>query len=1775
MAVALCAGLTACGGNKTVDQLTNELGALLEGGNFKEGSVLNLNKIEMTEEKATEILGKLEDNGITIDDESKAYIYDIFVTKDDAEVQPDGTVKVTIPAPADEKAEGYNVYHIKDNGVIESIPATYADGKVTFETDSFSVHILVPTYNFVNFTYKGELYVGATHLDYGKILCNGQELTEEDPKLLKGTYLFGEDVTLEVEVTEKNYTFLGWYEAESYYLGNYAKPILKDTPVSTEKTYTFNKEEFEYAVYAVFSDEGQTVSFGTLPQDGGTIKVNGEVAEGVYLDAFQVGKTYALEAVAKEGYRFVGWDISGALGYETVTDASFSLVTGADTRQVLAKFEPVVTDIVVDLDYTIVYDPNLTTDLPNFENVVVSAVTVEGTTKLWAGDYTVDLGGLDETKPGTYTVTYTCVENTDVKTTVNVVVLKESVKITVENYGWGGHTDVLGEILVEKGEEITLNAYLDDEERYIFSGWYVNDLDTRVAGAMEYTFTATEDTTVIARFEKNTKVDLSVNVTCMGEGNISDKVDILVDGVLLKEETMEEITGRLHVGRTIHLEAVDREGNYRFVGWYVAAEDGEPFYGIYNKPASKENFYRHRITDNSISLIALFANDDIHCNALVAGEEITAELLVNGENVGRSAGLRLGETYTFDVDLGEDFRFLYWEVQELNRSYRVEEQSFTYEVIPGSRNVIAVCEPIFVDMKTLYDQKSFALVVGDDVFTALKTLDIILFKPSGNYIWSNYGETHTIDFKDLDASTEGTYVITYRCLANPDLFVDVTVHMISSEIEFNAVTNSGTLIKDGEEIGPDYYEIFADAYGKVTLTAKGEENMLFKGWYMVDGDTTTLLSTEETFTFELGSDMSVYAEFEPAVTDLIVDMDDVIYDPNLLTQYTLISIPEFIEICREGESGENWNTEYVVVGTIASIEMTYWGNMRIVDADGNKLHLYGVYDENGTRFGLLPNKPRVGDTIVVHGTPYLYNNHPEMQKAYLLNAMPVLPDFENVTVSSVTVAGTTKLSADEFTVDASAVNLAKPGEYEVVYTYKANPEIRATVTVKVIATPVYLNAWVNDGTILIDGVDIGPDYFEEFVDGFGQVTLTAQGEENAVFKGWYEIRDNENVLVSTDETYTFVFDSNTTVYAQYEYAVTELYLEVTGAGFNGNSMFTDIYLPYNGPVLNPEEITVYGIANGEPRVLDRDEYTIETGLDFDLLQPNDHVIHVIYNANPDVFAIHVVRILDSEALVNLELSVDAGGRIRDEHLHTVYNKGSQISLSFVLRSAEDYEFLGWYSVAEDGSETLLSTDADYFPYLNESMKIHCRIEPRITRLEVEGYEGEPTRVHLEKFWLADREIRVYACGALGKRIELTADEYTVDMGGLDLANPVVGKYIITYTYTADTSITYSVTVWVWEKDHSFYATQDSPDNGWLIFEGEFTHEAGGQFVDGEEITVTAVAKEGYIFLGWYLVIDHETHAEYELISPDYSYTFILNKDVKLEAKFGAPVTEITLGDAAPITVYQGERVDLSHVGVWSHSIIESRNLNADEYTVDLGGLDLDNPIAGVYTVTFTYNENPDLKATLTVTVLKQSYYIEVGGVGDLFAYNGKTTDYLLEYLEEGTEIRLQAIGTDPYKRVFVAWNVFNYETGEWELYSTDEEILIVVDGKMMLRPVFNYVIEEVKMYVMNSFELRAAGLQHWNFDDTGYWDEGLGHYVAQSNMEIYEDSIYANDMESLFGLFHIVAMDANGNRRVIEARELTVDLGDYEAEEGWYQITVSYGTFTRIIDVVVLPARNA
>lgn len=1264
MAVMLCFGLTACGG-KTVEQLQNELGALLEGGNFKEGSVLNLNDI--TAEKATEIIGKLEENGIAIDDETKTYIYDIFVSKDNAEVQPDGKVKVTVPMPADEKATGYNVYHMKDNGAVEVIPSTYKDSKVSFETDSFSWYVFTPTYNYVNVNvhFMGDLYVGCNLSDGVTIHSSYKPLTHYSPVVSKGTYLVGEETTLELQINNQNHTFLGWYEAESFYNGNYEKPVLKDAPVSTETTYTFTTDENEYAIYAVFAEKGGKIHFN-VGGNGGVITMNGEPIEPNYTDDFKVGKSYTLAAEAYEGYRFVGWDIYGEMSYSFVEEASFTLVTKADEKTVVGIFEPVV-------------------------------------------------------------------------------------------------------------------------------------------------------------------------------------------------------------------------------------------------------------------------------------------------------------------------------------------------------------------------------------------------------------------------------------------------------------------------------------------------------------------------------------------TGLTVDMDTVIYDTSLLEKYTSISIPDFNAICKELGENKSGTTDYVITGKIKSISNTTWGNMIIVDDDGNELHVYGLYLEDGTRYGLMENKPAVGDYITVHGVPHRYNYQPEMKKGYLLNATPTLPNFENVTVHANTPEGSSILKSDEFTVDTSALNAAKPGEYLVTYTYKANPEIKATVTVKVLATaPVEFSAYISvDGTLLLDGVEIGPDYYEVFKDGYGKITLTAVGAENTVFKGWYTGGDNNCTLISTEATYTFEFDENTYVYADFEYLATEIMLDGMNMGFDTQGGITEIWLPVQG-TYDPSRILVFAVINGEREALTADEYTIDLG-GFNATNPvkGDYMLTFIYKANPDITATHIIRVIDEENMVSFNASSAAGGRVTVDKPYDQFNKGEQVTVTVDLRSESDYEFLGWYTMDASGAvgTTCVSTDRTYTVTLNESTYLYAKVEPKITRLEVEGYEGEPTRIHLDKFWLADREIKVYACGALGKRVELTANEYTVDMGGLNLNSPAVGKYIITYTYKANTSITYTVTIWVYNADYTFSAVQDSPDNGWLLFDGALTHEVEPyQYVNGEEITITAVANDGFTFLGWYLVIDHDTHATYELITTDATYTFTINKDTKIQAKFGAPVTSIDLSGVDMnnegryvIDTIRSERIDLSGIGVWASSLIEYRNLNADEYAVDLGGLDTTNPAVGTYTVTYTYKEYgelTDVTAVLTVTVKKHVYTVNASiWEGDGYVeYEGNRDQFVFAQVEEGSRVLLKAGAYDTDHRTFLRWEMYNYDEDVWELYSADSSITIVANSDVKLRAFFGGIVKSLR--IRPNTNISDLGVEDYHFEGSGVWEEELGKYVCNGYINIYDDSEYVNDIVGLFENFNIVAVETNGRNVVIEASELVIDLGEYKAEYGWYEITVSYGSFTMTVNVMVVPAYN-
>lgn len=153
--LSLCLVFTACGKDDNGSGSSkNELsgGSVLAEGTFDEGVTLSVNKTEKTDENYTATVNKIADKNY---DTEKVAVFDISLVKEGAKVQPTGKVKITMPVPF-ETEYGYAVYHVKGE-IAEELATILKEGKISFETESFSYFIVVgkidenaPTYTLVD-----------------------------------------------------------------------------------------------------------------------------------------------------------------------------------------------------------------------------------------------------------------------------------------------------------------------------------------------------------------------------------------------------------------------------------------------------------------------------------------------------------------------------------------------------------------------------------------------------------------------------------------------------------------------------------------------------------------------------------------------------------------------------------------------------------------------------------------------------------------------------------------------------------------------------------------------------------------------------------------------------------------------------------------------------------------------------------------------------------------------------------------------------------------------------------------------------------------------------------------------------------------------------------------------------------------------------------------------------------------------------------------------------------------------------------------------------------------------------------------------------------------------------------------------------------------------------------------------------------------------------------------------------------------------------------------
>lgn len=151
----------SCGETETknIDKKAEELPPSEDGikvnidgsGSLPEGTAVKTDNLmdDLSDEEKDEITNSVklivsDDDGIEL-----VSIYDISLIFDGAKIQPDGTVKVELPLPAEanQKHDSYQVVYIDDNGVAHEMPTEVKDGKIVFTTDHFSKYAVVGIMN--------------------------------------------------------------------------------------------------------------------------------------------------------------------------------------------------------------------------------------------------------------------------------------------------------------------------------------------------------------------------------------------------------------------------------------------------------------------------------------------------------------------------------------------------------------------------------------------------------------------------------------------------------------------------------------------------------------------------------------------------------------------------------------------------------------------------------------------------------------------------------------------------------------------------------------------------------------------------------------------------------------------------------------------------------------------------------------------------------------------------------------------------------------------------------------------------------------------------------------------------------------------------------------------------------------------------------------------------------------------------------------------------------------------------------------------------------------------------------------------------------------------------------------------------------------------------------------------------------------------------------------------------------------------------------------------
>lgn len=111
--------------------------------------------------------------------------------------------------------------------------------------------------------------------------------------------------------------------------------------------------------------------------------------------------------------------------------------------------------------------------------------------------------------------------------------------------------------------------------------------------------------------------------------------------------------------------------------------------------------------------------------------------------------------------------------------------------------------------------------------------------------------------------------------------------------------------------------------------------------------------------------------------------------PDLPAADSVLTISQILELAADMTHNVYSEGKYYVVGEITEVYNETYGNMKIKDASGNVLTIYGTYSADGsTRYDSMTTKPAVGDTVKIYGVIGQYNGTPQVKNGWIVEHTP-------------------------------------------------------------------------------------------------------------------------------------------------------------------------------------------------------------------------------------------------------------------------------------------------------------------------------------------------------------------------------------------------------------------------------------------------------------------------------------------------------------------------------------------------------------------------------------------------------------------------------------------------------------------------------------------------------------------------------------------------------------------------------------------------------------------